>query len=134
MSIRRWVYSTISNTTAVTSIVSTRVWAAPSLQEIPKPGSHPFVVYKLGNSSDSDLGPEANQQQQWLEVWVHDSPGDYKRIDDVHSKIRVALIAAVPSKTEGVTDCEWKEISRDLEDTEFRTWMRYARYLITGKV
>jgi hypothetical protein len=66
---------------------------------------------------------------------VHDTPGDYFRINQILKRLRVLLSTL---ETQGdpdggyITDVLWQGNSDDFYDDEAKTINRYAQYQLTG--
>lgn len=74
--------------------------------------------------------------QRNLQVWVHDKPGDYTRVDRILKRVH-ALLTTMFGVNAGdasswVSQIDWKGDSDDLSDDEAVTFCRYSNYTITG--
>lgn len=76
----------------------------------------------------------SSHMQARTTLWVHDEPGDYTRIDEALRVARNYLLSAVPVLLDGVwlNDVRWEGTSDDLLDTERRTNVKNATFLLTG--
>jgi hypothetical protein len=97
---------------------------------------HPFIVYKLGNSTGEALSEEVDADRQFLQIFVHDyadvETADYIVIDSVLAEIRAALHQA-SSAEDGVIAALYLETSQDLNDETLNTVMRYIRFQLIVK-
>lgn len=96
------------------------------------PQARPLMVLRWQDTSPG-LGP-VNQRN--LQVWVHDKPGDYTRVDRILKRVH-ALLTTMFGVNAGdasswVSQIDWKGDSDDLSDDEAVTFCRYSNYTITG--
>lgn len=122
--LRKWIYDSLSDSPELTSIVSDRIYQATSLLEVPS--VKPFIEYRLGtnfNVLSGDDNPTAISQP--LQIFVHDNPGDFARIDSIHKLLKTILIN---SSQGDLIRCTWLEDGEDLRDDEMFTIFRYSRY------
>lgn len=137
MSARVFIYSTLCTTPEIANFVggleNPRVFAKKSMTSSVE--DHPFIVYKLGNSTSLDIAAEDEDinevENQFLQIWVHDfadeKTADYMRIDSVLLAIkRTFRNAANPA--DGVFGLQYIETSQDLNDETLNTVFKYARY------
>lgn len=98
---------------------------------IDEPIQMPFVVYAFG-LTDPALGPVRSQSR---EVWVHDEPGDYTRIDEVLDAIEKNAENLLQFESDGwrIMSLEWGGRSGDLADDGFRTATRNVTLLARGR-
>lgn len=125
---RQWLVSQLSGSLAVTNLVQDRIYQASSLEQ--RPPEKPFLLYTAGLRV-STLGGITSR---WpLQVWAHDTSGDYQRIDDLLEQVKKAL-TGLPPRPDWLMDVHWLEDSGDLRDDELRTITRYSRFqLVTFK-
>lgn len=96
------------------------------------PQVRPLMVLRWQDTSPG-LGP-VNQRN--LQVWVHDKPGDYTRVDRILKRVH-ALLTTMFGVNAGdasswVSQIDWRGDSDDLNDDEAVTFCRYSNYTITG--
>jgi hypothetical protein len=74
--------------------------------------------------------------QRNLQIWVHDVPGDYTRIDRILKRVRIVLESIVGvnagDAASWVTQIDWKGDSDDLDDDEAVTFCRNSNFTVTG--
>lgn len=87
------------------------------------PKTRPFVIYNLGITTPS--GPSAlRAHNRYVQVWVHDDPGDYHRIDQMLARIKEVFEAA-PQEAE-FYELRLVNDSPDLNDTGLDTIVKFA--------
>lgn len=133
MTARTWLYGALVEATE--SEVSGRVFAKKTMTSSIE--RHPYIVYKLGYSTDYELSETKPVNRQFAQVWIHDyhdkDVADYMRIDNIITLIRSSLNNA-SSAEDGVISCKYLETSQDLNDDTLNTIFRYVRLqLITDK-
>lgn len=94
------------------------------------PAGRPFIVLRWGVVQPG-MG---TAKRSILDIYVHDEPGDYDRIDSCISAIRTTLdeIGQVMTPTGSLTHIEWNGDSGDLDDDTYGTIMRYSTFTLTG--
>lgn len=102
------------------------IYQGESLLKAPGPSQFPIVVYRIGNETNENLGSGSTAYRKFFQVYVHDVPADYSRIDALIPMIRDALIAAAPAGH--VLEIMWRENSRDLDDEFMGSIVRYIRF------
>lgn len=107
-------------------VAEDRVFSAGSLTSVSTP--KPFIVHLMGNSTDAGLAEEdADAQRQFWQIWVHDEPADYTRIDAIHERLKIIFKnAADPASW--VQTTFHLERSRDFDDQVLGTIFKYARF------
>lgn len=127
--LRQWLYDAIRTDPTLVASIGTRVYQATSIVEVPS--TKPFVVYRFGTSSQ---GLSGNDRQttivQPLQVFFHDVPGDYEKIDQLQRRLRAVIAGANQGN---IIRCEWLEDSEDLRDDEMFTIFKYSRYQLNHK-
>jgi hypothetical protein len=118
----------VSDEDSVAMVPADRWVARGSVDERP---SLPFVVYAFG-LTDPALGPVRSQT---VELWVHDEPGDYTRIDDILDAIEKNAENLLQYESDGwrIMSVEWNGRSGDLGDDGFRTATRNVTLLARGR-
>jgi hypothetical protein len=84
------------------------------------------AIYRLGNESPDNLGFDVNPHRKYFQVYVHDVPADYTRIDNLVERVRLAF--KLESSVDEVIEVRYLETSRDLDDAFFGSIMRYIRF------
>lgn len=129
---RTWVYDKLRLNAPLLLLVPVgSIYGAGSLQGVP--ANKPFVVINFGPESPmlkDGFSPVATGQ--FATVYVHDSPGDFLRINQILNAIREALIGQVVGV--GGICAEWLGDSADLADDVYKTNMRNGEYKFIGKV
>jgi hypothetical protein len=96
------------------------------------PQVRPLMVLRWQNVVVG-LGPV---NQRILQVWVHDSPADYERIDGALRRLRTILgsieAVRVGASDSGLHTIVWEGDSDDLRDDEVGTITRWAQFRLTG--
>lgn len=133
---RTWLYQKMRNDAELMDIlrlgaesdasVQARFFASGSMTTATT--KKPFVVYLMGNATDQALAEEnVEAVRQFWQVWIHDSPADYARIDAAHDRIR-EIFKNAQSVPDGVLTTLHLERSRDFDDELLKTIFKYARY------
>lgn len=127
---RGWVFTTLTNDTAVNELVDGRVF--PSQSMMTAQVDRPFVVLKFGNLSDEQQfdDPDIPQRpaRQFLEVWCHDSRPSYVKIDQLCAAIKQALRTDQTSVDAYIMAVKYLETSADMIDETMDTVLRYLRF------
>lgn len=126
--LREWVVSRLTEYAPLTAIMGDRLTLGSSLTEIPQ--VKPFAIYRVGLSV-ADLRGDGQTRVKTtpVQIFFHDEPGDYGKIDNMLRLARVILEGG-NSREHGIIDCGWVEDSEDLRDDEFHTNLRWARYQV----
>lgn len=136
MTARVFVYSTLVGTPDIADQVggpeNPRVFAKKSMTSNAE--QHPFIVYKLGYSTDTGVTGEDEElgiiENQFVQIWVHDYTdeisGDYTKIDDIIESIKTRFRGA-SSPDNGVYGTSYLETSQDLNDDTLKTVFKYVR-------
>lgn len=135
MTLRTYLYSTLTENALLVPLVAGRVFPKKSMSSSVE--DHPFVVYKLGNDTNEGLGDTNSPHRQYFQIYVHDvninGLGDYTLIDQVLGVIKDLLDGASSGADEVIT-IRYLETSQDLDDETLNTVFRYARFqAIIGK-
>lgn len=123
---RQFVYERLTGDSAIQAIVDDRVKQGESMDIAEL--RHPFLVYRIGNEtnelfSEDDLKPH----RVFFQVYIHDRGGDYMRIDDLVKLVINALVGG-PYPEYKILRVNYLETSRDLDDAEMGTILRYVRF------
>lgn len=130
MDLRRVWYARMSGDSALQEILGgpNRIFQRSALDKLGVPEVRPFVVYHGG--TDRTAGPSVlRARARNVQVWAHDDPGDYGKIDEALDRIKL-LAESMPSSG-GLFEGRWVEGSPDLEDPEMKTICRFARLQFT---
>lgn len=106
------------------------VYGSHSLEGVPE--RKPFIVHDMGNDTSERLGEESTAHRQFATIYVHDEGYDYTRIDQVITALKSLLDNSPSAPGFGVITCHYLETSRDLEDDQMGTIVKYARFQIIG--
>lgn len=117
---------TISGVLESDADVRKRFFASGSMTTSTTP--KPFIVYLMGNRTDQQMAEaDYRAHRQFWQVWVHDAPADYARIDSIHDRIEDLFFGAT-SAADGVANTIHLERSRDFDDELLKTVFKYARF------
>lgn len=95
----------------------------------------PFIVYRQSGHFPG-VTKRSKVRQQSLEIWVHDEPGDYSRIDGILNRIEQtfdAVVHASAAEGESIGSADFESRSPDLDDDGFGTICKMTNYTITGR-
>lgn len=98
--------------------------------DIDTPEQRPFIQLRWSTTTPGlDVVSRRN-----LVVWVHDTPGDYDRIDRSIRRIRQVLTGLVGAQHDfgHLMVCEWTGDSEDLADDGHGTITRTTSFSIVG--
>lgn len=85
----------------------------------------PFIIARFGLVND--VAWRDGPTSQTVELWVHDEPGDYNRIDQIISLAKSAW-HALPNE-ENFLESRFVSTTPDLQDPELSTIFRVARFM-----
>lgn len=126
---RIWVYDTLRLAPTMIARFDDRIFQGESLDGAP--GTKPFLVYRMGNSSPHNGLRQA--RQQYFTLYIHDEgqPGAYDvNIDPAVSEVIDIFEAAPPAPAYHILEARYLEHSSDQDDREMGTILRYVRFLI----
>lgn len=91
--------------------------------------SKPFIIYGLGNNTNEDLSEDEDHEahRQFFQIWIHDEPGSYIRIDDAIRIIK-ALFNGRSHPPSHVLTVRWLENSAEFSNQTYNTIFRYMRF------
>jgi hypothetical protein len=98
--------------------------------DVDTPIQRPYGVLRWGDTSPG----LAQVNERTLTVWIHDNPGDYRKIDDILARLRVLLegISAYKTTRGWIAEIRWLTDSGDLSDDTTRTIARTSTYAIVA--
>jgi hypothetical protein len=100
--------------------------------DLDTPKVRPMIVLNWGRTNPG-MGAI---NRRLLQVWIHDNPGDYERIDRCLQHVRAAFddIAGINTGTAGqwLSQIDWEGDSDNLVDDVVGTFARYGEYTFTG--
>lgn len=133
MTIRSFVFSLLTTDTTLNSLGITAN-SVFTTHDVDTPQVRPMVILRWGLTDNVlNHSPIASRA---LQVWVHDAPGDYERIEAVLRRIRT-LLTSVSAQNAGeqdawVSEIRWDRFSEDLSDVDAGTITRNGDFTITG--
>lgn len=127
MNWRQWIYQTLSSNVSVTSLVpANRILSSGALKG--RIDANPFIVIRMMPMTRELAEGVAHSQN--VQVWAHDQPGSYQRIDSVLAAVRAALVGVVALP--GAHACRWQGDSQDLADDGLGTVTRNSAFVCIG--
>jgi hypothetical protein len=127
---RKTIYSLIKDIDP--AIPADRWHQLGSVDETPE---KPFGVYRLSGTAPG-VTRRSKSRVVRLEVWVHDTPGSYTRIDGVLNAVENvfdAVTHASAAEGESISQIDFDARSPDLDDTGFRTICKMSSFTVIGK-
>jgi len=121
VSIRQFIYDRLLTIPTFTSVAQ-----GESLLEAPSRPEFPVAVYRLGNESPENIGAEITPHRKYFQVYIHDAPADYTRIDTLVDQVQAAF--RLTGSVGNIVEVIYLETSRDLDDAFFGSIMRYVRF------
>lgn len=122
---RVWVVQRILDDSEMQALIGSRIHESTSLLQAP--ALKPFIMYRVLTHRPDLRGDDDNQANtESFLLHVHDTPGDYMRIDSVLKRLRT-LFSHAKDKTARVISAEWIEDSEDFKDEDMGTILRYSR-------
>lgn len=131
MTIRSLIRERLVADATITTLIPADRWLASSSVDA-EPPARPFAVLRyLG------VNPGMSRiNQTRLEVWIHDDPGSYKRIDDIIRRVRANLDGVEQASDSGgstqLIQARWEGDSVDLFDDGYRTNTKSSGFTLTG--
>lgn len=123
---RTWAYQKLIGDAAFTALVpAASVYGAGSLTQTPE--KKPFVVLRFGPAIAAPV-PDTHYTE--LQVWAHDRPGDYLRIQEILAQAKTTLVGQIVSI--GAIACRWQGDSNDLADDGLGTITRNSSFRLVG--
>lgn len=98
--------------------------------DVDTPEERPFLQLRWNNTTPA-LDVVSRRD---LVIWVHDTPGDYERIDSIIRRIKTIMsgLVGLPHPEGHVMVCEWTGDSADLADDGHGTITRTTSFSIVG--
>ena len=126
---RKYLYQRMSLDQALLEdIPSDNLHAAGSLQY--PPSERPFLVIRTGNEQVSPGNISGTYQN--AEIWVHDEPGSYQRIDLILKRLQKLLVGQVVGYENAVA-IDWVGDSGELADDLYGTITKVGSYRLVGR-
>lgn len=95
----------------------------------------PFGVYRLSGTGPS-VTRRSESKEVRLELWIHDVPGSYLRIDKLLSSLEStfnAVVHASAEEGESISQAAYDSRSPDLQDTGFNSICKASIFTLIGK-
>jgi len=128
--IRSWIYGKMVGYAPLTAHVGSRIYESSVLQEVP---TKPYIMYKMFVVQPEMMGDDLSKVfTQSFQVFVHDVPGDYLRLDDIIQILR-NLFTNASDKLAGVVSVRWIDASEDFKDPDMGTVTRFIRFRVLYK-
>lgn len=134
--IRNLIYDALRHDTVLNGygINSESVVQADSVDDLP---SKPAIVVRW-MSTDREHSEMVGQRyiggSTWpVQLWVHDDPGDYSRIDGIirRSKdVMGSLVGRLGNEGASIIQADWNSDSQDFRDDGYRTITRFSTYTV----
>jgi hypothetical protein len=133
MTIRSFVFSRLTTDATLNSLGITAN-SVFTTHDADTPQVRPMIVLRWG-LTDNVLN-HSSMAARALQVWVHDHPGDYERIETILRRVRT-LLTSVSAENAGASDewvseIRWDRFSEDLSDEDAGTITRNGDFTITG--
>lgn len=123
---RQFIYDALRLDSGIEAIVEDRIFQGESMDAAEL--KRPFLVYRVGNETNELFSEDAQMPHRvFFQVYIHDNPSDYMRIDDLANLVRAALVGG-PYPDYKILRVNYLETSRDLDDDVMRTIVRYVRF------
>lgn len=102
--------------------------------DIDTPTARPFLQLRWGEGMPGVGEGARRHDKRSLTIWVHDTPGDYARIDSIIARLKVVLygISAVTYAGGAISVIDWISDSDDLSDDGHETISRNTTYFIAA--
>lgn len=130
---RKTILQVIASNPIVTGEIPMDNWHVPStLKTSP---ARPFGTYRLAGSGMGVTRRSASKEVR-LEIWVHDNPGSYLRIDRLLTELEktfgdVTHVSA--AEGESISQAAYDSRSPDLDDQGFGTICKSVVFTLIGK-
>ena len=123
---RQFIIDSLKASTGVTDLVGNRIYQGEALTASEL--TRPFLIYRVGNETTESISEDAQTPHRvYFQVYVHDNPADYTKIDTLCQEVRQALVGG-PYPDYKILRVAYMETSRDLDDDTMRTIFRYLRF------
>jgi Protein of unknown function (DUF3168) len=126
MDVRKLVFQALRHDSELATFVGERIYQRGSLVDgIPPTVETPYIVYHFSNEGVE--GPTAlRATNRTVQVWAHDTIGDYFRIDAILDRVKIVLEAEEHRET--FMEIRFAEKSPDLWDDLLKHLVRYSRF------
>jgi hypothetical protein len=131
---RAWLYNRLVTATSLHSTlggpegIRDRVVPRFASETINLP--KPFLVFGLGNATNEDLAEDTDHEayRQFFQIWVHDEPASFLRIDNELIVPIKKLLTGASDKQASITTIRWLETSQEFNNETYNTIFRYIRF------
>jgi hypothetical protein len=124
---RKWIYDTlVANTAFVALVPANRIISSGALTG--RRDNNLFVVIRM-LPMVGELA-EGVAHSQTAEIWAHDQPGSYGRIDQALGLAKAALVG--PVALPGAVACRWQGDSQEFADDGLGTITRNSAFRCVG--
>lgn len=121
-----------SNPAVIAEIPITNWHQASDVDDTP---AKPFGVYRISGSGPT-LTRRSKSKEVRVELWVHDVPGSYLRIDKLLNELETtfdAVVHASAAEGESISQMAYDSRSPDLDDSGFGTICKAVIFTAIGK-
>ena len=126
---RPWIVSRCLNDASLSALIGNRFWSSTRIREDDSTRvlTKPFCVYRMSTETSDFRGDDSLRiRRRVYQIFVHDTPGDYTRIDSILVLLE-GLFRDVEDQANSIVRCEWLENSEDFRDDDMGTILRYCR-------
>lgn len=101
---------------------------------IPDNPPKPFAIYRMAGRMDG-ITSKRSLGTVRLEVWIHDVPGSYSKIERLLDDVDQKLLAVIHREEGGqsISQIGYDSRSTDLYDEGFKTICKMSSFTIVGK-
>ena len=132
MALRDYVYQLLANDSVLNGL-GIDGNSLHTVNDTDTPQERPYTTIRWGNTNPG-LNASYTMIFRDFQIWVHDVPGDYTKIDNILLRIR-QLLTGVEGANAGagfVSMVEWEGDSDDLSDDAQGTITRYGEFHLVG--
>ena len=126
LDLRARVYGLLRHDSVLQTYWADRIYQRSAMEYEVPPSQRPFGVYHLDQEGPVSVPSALRARVCSVQVWVHDEPGDYHRIDQALDRVRHVLEGADP--TGPFLEMRMTIRSPDMFDDLLKTIMRYSRF------
>ena len=128
--IRKVVFQALRSDPELSTLIGDRIWMRGSTVDGIPQTETPYIVYNFNGRFRT--GPSAlKATRHTIQVWVHDDPGDYFRIDQILDRVRAALESVEAGNPVGFLEIRFFETGPDIWDDLVKHIVRYSRLQAT---